>query len=73
MSTMFPFFTIMVSIYKMKNSSLTTNALNDFIASAKPNEGSWLYLLILSTFDSLDNSDLFSSLILKPELYYEFS
>lgn len=57
----------------MKNSSFTTNAFNDFITSAKPNDGSWYYLLILSTFDSLDNSDLFSSLILKPESYYEFS
>ncbi len=39
-SVMLPFFTIIVNIYKMKNSSLTINALNYLMASAKLNDGS---------------------------------
>ena len=39
-SVIFPFFTIIVNIYRMKYSSFTINTLNYFMASAKPYDGS---------------------------------
>jgi hypothetical protein len=36
---MFAFFTIIINIYKMKNSSLIIKAFKDFIASARVEEG----------------------------------